>query len=281
VLPARSHFLAVNSVAYSGSVPGDQTYANGIASRGGIALLNSTGAIVDAAGMCSSTAYYEGTPLDPLVEDSSRSYERKPGGSMGSTQDTDNNYEDFALRQSSDPQNLSSPPIGPSPTPTATPTNTPTTTPGSSASLIGHVTWQGSTQPNARQIQTATLTLCVSSLPQSHVVTTDAGGFFTLTTSLPDGAYNWRIKNFRTLANAGALTISGGAGNQEMGVMVTGDANDSNAVNASDFVIMKVEFGISGAGLRSDFDNNGVTNATDFTLLKANFSLAGATANCP
>src|SRR5207302_7296964 len=54
---------------------------------------------------------------------------RKPGGFQGSTQDTDDNNNDFRLI-TSDPQNLNSGPTpGSTPTPTPTPTTTPTPTP--------------------------------------------------------------------------------------------------------------------------------------------------------
>ncbi len=165
------------------------------------------------------------------------------------------------------------------PLPTSIPTST--STPMPSGIVVGHVAWQGSTQPDPRQAQTATLALCMVGSPQNYGVTTDAGGYFTLTTGLPDGVYNWWLKNVRTLANSGSLTIAGGTANQEMGVMASGDATNDNAANVADFNSVKTQFGQSGTGLASDFDNNGFVNAVDFNLLKIDFGRAGALPNCP
>jgi hypothetical protein len=161
---------------------------------------------------------------------------------------------------------------GPTSTPTVTPTRTATATPG--GMIIGHITWQGSTQPDARQVQTAVLTVCAGSL-LTYTITTDASGNFTQAVNLPDGTYNWRIKNVRTLTNGGSLTMTGGTATQEMGVMRAGDANNDNVVNATDFAILKNAFGGS-SDLRADFDNNGVVNSIDFNLLRVNFGTAGA-----
>src|SRR4051794_34492608 len=61
------------------------------------------------------------------------------------------------------------------------------------ALLVGHVTWQGPpAQPSAGQQLPITLTLCVSGTPTAYGATTDSSGFFTITTSLPTGSYNWR-----------------------------------------------------------------------------------------
>src|SRR6185295_4675633 len=120
-LPGRRHFLATNSSAngYSGSVTGDQTYTSGITNDGGMAIMLPDDSIVDQVGMSAGSAFKEGTNLAPLPSDANQSYERKPGGAGGSTQDTGDNFTDFQLI-TSDPQNLNSPPTpngSPSPTP--------------------------------------------------------------------------------------------------------------------------------------------------------------------
>ncbi|MFL5732414.1 MAG: dockerin type I domain-containing protein, partial [Chloroflexia bacterium] len=170
--------------------------------------------------------------------------------------------------------------FNPTNTPTRTSTPTPTNTP--IGMLLGHVLWQGSSQPDARQVQTATLTLCVSATPQGYPLTTDASGNFTITTHLPDGAYNWQIKNVRALATAGVLTIIGGSTGSrlDMGTMRAGDANNSNVVDAVDFSILKGTFG-SALDLRADFNNDGVVNSTDFTLLRVDFAIGGPPLTCP
>ncbi|PYS63959.1 MAG: hypothetical protein DMF74_08435, partial [Acidobacteria bacterium] len=90
-LPARGHLLATNSTSYSGSVSGDQTYTNGITNDGGIALTTPDDLVLDQAGMSVGSEFKEGTTLAPLSGDTNHSYERKPGGFQGSTQDTDDN----------------------------------------------------------------------------------------------------------------------------------------------------------------------------------------------
>src|SRR5215212_8124389 len=123
-IPAHGHFLATNNAAggYSGSVSGNQTYSTGITDDGGIAILGATDVIVDQVGMSSGSAYGEGAPLTPFTTNADRSYERLPGSSNGSGQDTGDNAADFHSISPSDPQNLSSPPVPPLGTPTNTAT---------------------------------------------------------------------------------------------------------------------------------------------------------------
>jgi uncharacterized protein (TIGR03437 family) len=130
VLPARGHFLAGNSGGYSGSVALDQTYTSGLVNDGGLALALPNDVIVDQVGLSSGSAFREGMHLAPLPSDANQSYERKPGGLNGSTQDTNDNFADFQLLTPSEPQNLASDPRpGPSPFPSPSPTVSPTPTP--------------------------------------------------------------------------------------------------------------------------------------------------------
>ena len=102
-------FLATNSASggYSGSVAGNQTYSTGITDDGGVALLNASNTVIDAAGMSSGSAYKEGTVLAPTTTSKNQSYERKPAGT--NSQDSDNNNNDFLYNDgASNPQNLSS-----------------------------------------------------------------------------------------------------------------------------------------------------------------------------
>src|SRR5207249_323971 len=125
---------------------------------------------------------------------------------------------------------------GLSPTPTGTP---------SGATLIGHITMQArAPQPSAAQSVPITLTLrLLSGGPDNeYSTTTDVSGFFTVTAPGP-GTYNWRVKNPQTLANAGSVTLANGANSREMGLLLAGDANNDNVVNATDFSIMKNTFG--------------------------------------
>lgn len=184
-------------------------------------------------------------------------------------------------------EHYASPCSTPTPAPTHTPsltrTSTPTQTftPNAGQRIVGHVTWQSIPQPDPRNSGlTATLSLCVGGTPSNSAVSTDASGYFTLTTSLPNGTYNWHLKGSRWLATNGTLTLSGGTTSVEMGLQRAGDADGSNLVNGTDFVILKSAFGGS-VDLRADFNNDGVVNGADFTLLRGNFGVAGAPPNCP
>jgi hypothetical protein len=129
IVPRGCHYLFTNSSSsggpYSGAVPGDQSYATGITDDGGLAITMGDDSIVDQAGMSTGSAFKEGTPLTPLgAFNQNRGYERRPGGSAGSSTDTDNNAGDFQLIAPSAPQGSTSPCItfgGPSGTGTASP----------------------------------------------------------------------------------------------------------------------------------------------------------------
>jgi subtilisin-like proprotein convertase family protein len=161
-IPARGHFLATNSTAstgYSGSVAGNQTYSTGITDDGGIAVTLADDTIIDQVGMSMNSAFKEGATLTPLAATATnQSYERKPGGSSGSTQDTNTNTTDFQVITPSDPQNLlsSQTPGGsptPTPTPTATPTPTPAPTPGPTTTVFSNpsaITFAGALAGNAK-----------------------------------------------------------------------------------------------------------------------------------
>jgi hypothetical protein len=101
------HFLLTNSNTngYSGSVQGNQTYRMNIPDDGGIAIVNSSGIIIDQVGMSFNSAFKETATLAPLTSGLDRSYERRPGGAPGSLKDTDNNHIDFRGLSPSYPQN--------------------------------------------------------------------------------------------------------------------------------------------------------------------------------
>src|SRR6185369_13227469 len=105
------HYLLTNSSPTGGpfsGTPGDQTYGVGITDDGGIALAMPDGTIVDQVGMSAGSVFKEGSTLDPLGNNLNQSYERRPGGIAGSSQDTDNNRSDFRLLSPSDPQRATS-----------------------------------------------------------------------------------------------------------------------------------------------------------------------------
>jgi hypothetical protein len=152
--------------------------------------------------------------------------------------------------------------------------------------IVGHITWQGIPQPDARNNGiTATLELCNAGVPSEYEIATDASGFFTVTTGLPDGSYAWSVKGALNLANSGNLTLSGPGTAVEMGLMLAGDCNNNNIVSVTDFNLMKVTFG-RGAGdpaydSHADFNRDALVNVLDFNLMKGNFGRGGAPTTCP
>ena len=93
--------------------------------------------------------------------------------------------------------------------------------------------------------------------------------------------YDWRAKGPRYLANSGQVIITDAWYTQvELGLMRVGDANDDNAVNSQDFIILKLTFaksaGDPGYDDRADFNGDNTVNALDFALLRANFGQGGA-----
>jgi hypothetical protein len=99
------------SPGYTGQM--DQSYpaSASIANNGGVALIDSSGNIVDQVGMCNDTLYKEPPILDQLTDDVDQSYERESASETNNCTDTDNNAADFSLNaSSSNPQTSSSAP---------------------------------------------------------------------------------------------------------------------------------------------------------------------------
>src|SRR5215207_7613096 len=104
------YLIAHNSyVIPTGGVAPNLRYGTSITNDGGIALLNSTGEIIDEVGMHTNSFYQEGTTLSPLSGTSNGSYERKLGGTSDSCVDTDNNASDFSSANSGTLHNYASP----------------------------------------------------------------------------------------------------------------------------------------------------------------------------
>ncbi|MFL5734382.1 MAG: dockerin type I domain-containing protein [Chloroflexia bacterium] len=172
------------------------------------------------------------------------------------------------------------------PTPTIVlPTATDTITPTPVRALVGHVNWQGRpSQPNTLQQLPISLTLRLQSGGPGNEydgMTTDASGSFTVPVGGLAGAYNWRAKGPKYLANSGTVVLSGAPSTSvEMGLMRVGDANGDNVVNATDFTILRGTFakslGDPGYDDRADFNGDQAVNATDFALLRSNFGASGA-----
>lgn len=106
---SHCHFLVANSNSnggpYSGLAVANQTYSVGITDDGGIALCRPDDSVVDQVGLSSGSAFKEGSTLAPNTANTNHSYERRPGGSAGSGQDTDNNQADFRAIAPAFPEN--------------------------------------------------------------------------------------------------------------------------------------------------------------------------------
>jgi hypothetical protein len=165
---------------------------------------------------------------------------------------------------------------------TPTGTSTPSRTPTPLKRIVGHVTWQGIPQPTPASSGPITVTVKSGSMEENHSAVTDSSGFFTVTTNLPDGIYNWRAKGPKHLANCGIITISGLTTNQEMGLLRAGDASNDNVVTILDFNMLRDTFGKAmgdpGYDPRADFDNNNLVALADFNLLRSNFGTGGCAA---
>ena len=111
VLEPGNHYLFTNSSSsggpYSGDVPGDQTYATGFTDTGGVRVVTSGDALIDAAGSSGGSPgpvdcrEGDGTTIPATNSDTSL---RRVGNE---TQDSDNNAADFETISPSDPENLS------------------------------------------------------------------------------------------------------------------------------------------------------------------------------
>src|SRR4051794_3314127 len=152
--------------------------------------------------------------------------------------------------------------------------------------LDGHVTWEGRpSQPNLLQQLPISLTLRLTTGGPYYDyigMTTDGNGHFTVPLpGLPNGTYNWRVKNPQFLANAGTLTLSGAPVTPvEMGLMLAGDTNGDNVVGVVDFALLKGSFGRAcgspGFDPSADFTGDCSVNVVDFALLRSHFGHGGS-----
>jgi hypothetical protein len=153
--------------------------------------------------------------------------------------------------------------------------------------LAGHVTWQGRpAQPHPLQQLPITLTVKAGATEVNYpVATTDASGYFTVAINgLAVGAYNWRVKGPKFLANSGGLILSGdGVTTVEMGQLPSGDCDNNNVVNVTDFSLLRLSFGAIGCPTpdpsyddRADLNGDCLVNISDLNLMVRNYGQSGA-----
>ncbi|HEY6058788.1 MAG TPA: lamin tail domain-containing protein, partial [Candidatus Limnocylindrales bacterium] len=124
--PGR-HLLLANSAGAFVSVA-DITYSGGLSATGGALVLRPVGgAPIDSVAWGDATnGFVEGTAASAPPAGSS--IERRPGGTGGNVQDTNDNSADWQVQAAPAAQNLAAPPApapGSSPTPVPTPSPTP------------------------------------------------------------------------------------------------------------------------------------------------------------
>src|SRR6266545_3994415 len=126
--------------------------------------------------------------------------------------------------------------------------------------------------------QPGTNTLVMSANP-----TTSTNGGFTVR-DIPAGTYDVEVKHSQSLSRrANRLTFSAGATtSQTLGMLLTGDVNDDNAVNIVDFSLLSASFGKTqgqpGFNARGDLDATNAVDILDFSLLSSNFGRTGPVA---
>ncbi len=111
-------------------------------------------------------------------------------------------------------------------------------------------------------------------------VHTDEWGNFSITDIIPVGTYDVCAKNMHTLRNVKRnVYIRTGVNDIDLGLLREGDANDDNAVNVQDFVILRhayfTEKGSPKLAARADVDADNRINVRDFALLRSNYFAEG------
>lgn len=109
------------------------------------------------------------------------------------------------------------------------------------------------------------------------VVDVDADGAFTVTEAPagvdPAGTYSVCVKELRTLAScqSGVTLPAVEPSPVDFGDLTTGDANNDNQVNTTDFSKWLAGFKTMGYQLYADLNNDGADNTTDFSVWLAVF----------
>jgi len=113
----------------------------------------------------------------------------------------------------------------------------------------------------------------------NSTVNSDANGEFLLVAP-PAGSYRVRVKHAQALASALEFIMDATSQTINIGTLPTGDVDNNNVVNVTDFALVAVAFGkVSGQvgyDIRADLNADAVINITDFSFLALNFGQAGA-----
>ncbi len=143
LLPGQYYLLTTNASSFL-TLSDSQFLAAGVADDGGFAIFTSNGGLIDAVGMSNLGGYKEGTPLAPMLNNSTvLNYVRAGGGCI----DTNDNAADFLSQTAFTPRNSFS--IQNYCAETATPTNTPTETTTPTVTSTATVTLTPTLTPTA------------------------------------------------------------------------------------------------------------------------------------
>ncbi|MGH9792477.1 MAG: lamin tail domain-containing protein, partial [Candidatus Acidiferrales bacterium] len=262
MIPPGCYYLFTNRSTsggpYSGAVPGDQTYATGITDDGGLALTLPDNTIVDQVGMTAGSAFKEGTVLGNLgTSNQNRSWERRPGGASGGTQDTDNNAADFMLISPSTPQNSASTCVGGAADPSGIGASDPSSVEEGQSSLLTVAVMPGSDPTSTGLEVTADLSAIGGSVTQIFF---DDGTNGDVTPD--DDTFSW-------LATVAAGTSSGA---KNLLATITDAQGRSGSATITVNVVppLMVIHTIQGAGNSSPFDGQLVRTRGIVTARKNN-----------
>lgn len=222
-VPAGGHVLVAHQDGIFAPIA-DATYAAGMAATGGSVAIRIQGAAspIDAIGWgTASGAWFEGLPASAPA--AGGSLERLPGGSAGSTQDTDDNATDFVERPAPEPQNLGSPPTpdpgASEPTPTPMPTPTPLVTPEPTEAPTPTPAATATPTPLATVAPAITSIATARALPDGTTVTIEG-------VALTDAAFH-DGGGFVADASAGiAVLVDGGTFARGVVLRLTGEVGD-------------------------------------------------------
>ncbi len=150
------------------------------------------------------------------------------------------------------------------------------------AFIDGSVTLQGRpTPPGPRWSVPLTVTLTLPGEPApsyTFTPTTDTSGHFIIAEILPD-TYEVRVKNNLTLRNVMTMALGPGANPIDFGALLAGDADNDNAVNASDYMLLQPAYGkclgTPGFDAAADFNGDACVTLLDFSLLATNYGKTG------
>jgi hypothetical protein len=135
--------------------------------------------------------------------------------------------------------------------------------------------------PDASYVTIATLTLLNADCPRPDVrsITTNTSGGFTVCNVQP-GTYGIAIKSWNTLSSLkSGVVLSAGSTNVNLGPLPSGDINNDNRVNITDYSLLAAAYrtvtGDAAYNALADFNKDGRVDLRDFSVLASHYSQVG------